>query len=169
MSLGDYMANRAVSNTGPLIHLYEIKLLEVLDIFSSVVIPFAVKTELDKFKVKIPNKIKIINLEGNSKDTVFLLSNQYSLDIGEASAISLAIQEKADYFLTDDLEAREVARKYGLKVHGSIGIVLRAFKDKLIDKNMALNKIKSLRDNSSLYITKDLIDYILNEIERFKE
>ena len=40
------MENRAVSDTGPIIHLSEINLIKVFDIFSEVVIPEEVEKEL---------------------------------------------------------------------------------------------------------------------------
>ncbi len=44
------MADNAVSNTGPILHLTEINLIKVLDIFSSVFIPEEVAEELRKIK-----------------------------------------------------------------------------------------------------------------------
>src|SRR3989338_9321415 len=111
MLLGDFMVHKAVSDTGPILHLYEIDLLKVLDIFSVVTISEIIKDELKRHRIKINSKIKVVDIIDKSKDNMKLLTNQYDLDLGEASAISLALQEKADYFLTDDLEARNVAKR----------------------------------------------------------
>jgi predicted nucleic acid-binding protein len=46
------------------------------------------------------------------------------LDPGEAQALALALQVKADWFLTDDAAARLVAQQQGLEVHGSVGVIL---------------------------------------------
>lgn len=164
---GDFMESKAVSNTGPLIHLYEIDLLKALDIFSIVIIPRAVEDELKRHRININSKIKIFDLGDKEKDNVMLLTNQYDLDLGEASAISLALQEKADYFLTDDLEARNVAKVYGIEVHGSVGIVLRAFRDKKLSKNEAIAKVREFKIKSSLFITEDIITHIIDSIVEF--
>ena len=161
------MANKIVSNTGPIIHLNEINFLEVLDIFSSVFIPEEVANELKKNNVLILRKIKIIKLTSESKDKVKIITNEYNLDLGEAEAITLALQEKIDYFITDDLEARKIAKKYFIEVHGTIGVVLRALKEKLIDKKTAIEKVNELKTKSSLFITQDLINEITKAISEF--
>ena len=161
------MANKIVSNTGPIIHLNEINFLEVLDIFSSVFIPEEVANELKKNNVLILRKIKIIKLTSESKDKVKIITNEYNLDLGEAEAITLALQEKIDYFITDDLEARKIAKKYFIEVHGTIGVVLRALKEKLIDKKTAIEKVNEPKTKSSLFITQDLINEITKAISEF--
>lgn len=49
-----------------------------------------------------------------------------TLDRGEAEAIALAIELKADWTLLDEREGRKVAKSLGLKVTGILGILLRA-------------------------------------------
>src|SRR3989344_9026772 len=108
------MGNKAVSDTGPIIHLSEINLIKAFDIFSIVLIPEEVEKELKNSKILIIKKIKILKLSPDYKDKVKIFTNQENLDLGEAFAIILAIQENTDYFLTDDLDARNVATKYNL-------------------------------------------------------
>jgi predicted nucleic acid-binding protein len=162
------MANKAVSNTGPILHLTEINFTKSLNIFSVVLIPEEVAKELNKNKTQIPNKIKILNLKPERKDAVKVLTNQYNLNLGESEAITLALQEKIDYFLTDDLDARTVAPIYHLEVHGTIGIILRAFRERIIDKKTAIEKIHDIHTNSSLFITNDLIEQIIRAIKEYK-
>jgi len=80
----------------------------------------------------------------------------------------LALQEKADYFLTDDLDARTVANVHGVEAHGTVGIILRAFREKIISKEKAIEKLNGLYAISSLFITKDLIDHIVKSINEFE-
>ncbi|MDO8459555.1 MAG: DUF3368 domain-containing protein [Nanoarchaeota archaeon] len=162
------MENRAVSDTGPIIHISEINLINSFNIFSELIIPEEVESELKRNKISIFKKIKILKLSPNLKDKIKVLTNQENLDLGEAFAIILAMQERVDYFLTDDLDARNVAIKYNLQVHGTIGIILRAFREKIIDKKTAIEKVNELHTKSSLFITKDLVDNILIAIEEFK-
>ncbi|MBI2449578.1 DUF3368 domain-containing protein [Candidatus Pacearchaeota archaeon] len=96
-----------------------------------------------------------------------ILTNQRNLDLGESHSIALLLQEKADYFLTDDLEARSVAKDYNLEVHGTIGIILRAFSKGIIEQRIAIEKINELYIKSSLFITKDLIEQIIRSINEF--
>lgn len=163
------MGNKAVSNTGPLLHLAEINLVKALNVFLHILIPHEVEHELRKNKIALPSKIKVLALENEFKDKSKLFINQYDLDLGEAEAIALALQERADYFLTDDLDARQVAKDFHLEVHGSIGIILRAFREKIINKEIAIEKIKELKTKSSLFITQDSIDEMIKAIQDFKE
>ncbi|MCC5623660.1 DUF3368 domain-containing protein [Nostoc sp. CHAB 5715] len=48
------------------------------------------------------------------------------MDRGEAEAIALAIEVKAEWTLLDEREGRKVAKSLGLKVTGILGILLRA-------------------------------------------
>lgn len=162
------MENKAVSDTGPIIHLSEINLINSFDIFSELIIPKEVEKELKSNKIPIFKRIKILKISPDFKDKIKILTNQENLDLGEAFAIVLAMQEKVNYFLTDDLDARNIAIKYNLQVHGTIGIILRAFREKIIDKKTAIKKVNELYEKSSLFITKDLVDNILIAIEEFK-
>ena len=162
------MGSKAVSNTGPIIHLTEINLIRILTIFQNITIPEEVKKELIKNNVPIPKRIKITKLKPESKDKTKILTNEYNLDLGEAEAISLALQEKVDYFLTDDLDARQIAKEFKLETHGTIGIILRAFKEKIISKEKTIEKIKELKTNSSLFITQDLISEVVESVKNFR-
>jgi predicted nucleic acid-binding protein len=162
------MENKAVSNTGPIIHLSEINLINAFNIFREILTPDEVVSELRKNKINIPKSIKVKSLKGEWKDLVKILTNQKDLDLGESCAISLSLQEKVNYFLTDDLDARIVAKEYLLEVHGTIGIILRAYREKLIDKKTAIEKVTELKTKSSLFITQDLIDNIISSINSFR-
>ena len=162
------MENKAVSNTGPIIHLTEINLIKAFNVFSQTLIPEEVEKELKISKTTIPRKIKILKILPEFKDRIKILSNQDNLDLGEAFAIVLTIQEKADYFLTDDLDARSVAIKYNIESHGTVGIILRAFREKIIDKKSAIEKTNELYHKSSLFITKDLVNEVINSIKEFE-
>lgn len=168
MFSGDYMANKAVSDTGPILHLNEINIQKALKIFSTILIPNEVEDELLKHKSNIPKFIKILDLKSESKDITNILTNQYDLNLGEAEAISLALQEKINLFLTDDLDARQTAKHYNLEVHGTIGILLRSFREKLIDKKTAIEKVEELKRKSSLFITQNLVEEIILAINHFR-
>lgn len=67
-----------------------------------------------------------------------------TLDIGEASALSLAFESGDCTVILDDLKARKTAAKMNIKVTGTIGVILTAKKE---------NKIPS---------AKSVFDKILN-------
>ena len=165
------MANKVISDTGLLIHLSEIDLIKALDAFKEIYIPEEVNNELKRNRIdkNVFNNVKIANLGPKFKDVAEIMVNKFSLDLGEAQAIALSLQEKADYFLTDDLGARTVANAHNIEAHGTVGIILRAFREKIINKKLALEKINELYTSSSLFITRDLIDQIIKSINEFKK
>ncbi|MBI2663782.1 hypothetical protein HYX10_00380 [Candidatus Woesearchaeota archaeon] len=164
------MVSRAVCNTGPLIHLAEVSLVNALLVVSEVFISDEVRIELYRNKVQIDLKnIKMQPLRREYKDAANIFVNKFSLDLGEAQSIALCLQEKPDYFLTDDLDARTVAAAHSIEVHGTIGIVLRAFRQKIIGKEAAVKKIRELHSVSSLFITKDLVEQAVRAINEYKK
>lgn len=171
------MANRiskAVFDTGPFLHLHEIGLLNILRLFKSILIADEVLKEL-KEKPNLHNSIskikniRLLQLKLNYKDLSKLLIEKHNIDLAESGSISLALQEKADVFITDDLDARTIAKNLNLEVHGTVGVIVRAYREKIISKETAINKIKELHENSSLFITKDLVEWAVNQIKENKK
>jgi hypothetical protein len=128
---------KVISNSLPIIHLAKIGKLNLLrDYFRTSTVPGAVfqeclaegKNRKEVEVIKNAEWIKV--LEVKDKKLVKLL--QSSLDDGESEAIALSLEIGADLILLDDSDAREKARLYGLSITGTIGILLRAKKDKKI-------------------------------------
>jgi len=164
--------DKAVFDTGPFIHLNEINLLHILNLFKSIMAVDEVFNELNKNaalhgKIKNAGNIKLFQLKPKSKDISMLLAERYNINLAESSSISLAMQEKADIFITDDLDARTIAKNFNIEVHGTIGIIVRAFRESFISRETAINKIKELYGKSSLFITKDLVDWAIKEIMEY--
>ncbi len=99
-----------------------------------------------------------------NKDISMLLVEKYNINLAESGSISLAMQEKADVFITDDLDARTTAKNFNMEVHGIVGIITRAFREGFISRETAISKIKELYEKSSLFITKDLVNWAIKEI-----
>ncbi len=126
----DQVLRIIVCDTGPLLHLQEAGSLDLLAAAGGVVIPRAVQGELshrDPFWNE--NHLPWITT-GWLKPEHALRAARWTqaglLHSGESEALSLAIQLKADWLLTDDAAARLVAQQQGLEVHGSLGVVLWA-------------------------------------------
>lgn len=125
-----------ISDSSPAISLAIVKKLHLFeDLYRKVVIPEAVFHEItfqDKPFSKdlynyFKNRIKKVT---NDMAVEMLLSD---IGRGEAEAIVLAKELKADVIIVDDLKARKLAILNGLEVRGTIGIFLEAKKKGLID------------------------------------
>ncbi len=80
------------------------------------------------------------------------------LDKGEAEAITLALEVDADLVLLDDREARLQAKRLGLPVTDTLGILLRAKRLGLIESlRDELNKLKE----KGFCVSKSLEERIL--------
>jgi predicted nucleic acid-binding protein len=117
-----------VSNTGPLLHLYEAGCLHVLDLSGEIHTPETVVAELSFLlpDFKFPGWIQIDPLEGSYQQLANSWQQAGILDPGEAEALCLAQQLKTNWFLTDDASARILAVTLKIEVHGSLGVILWA-------------------------------------------
>lgn len=112
-----------VSDTSCISNLVTIGYGDLLSqIFGQVIIPPAVDAELRKFHSTIPNFITVH--APTATDHVNRLARE--VDIGEAQAIALAHELKADRLLIDEKRGRTVAVREHLTVIGVIGVLLIA-------------------------------------------
>jgi len=143
-----------VSNSGPLIHLARIDRLKLLkELFGEVIIPDEVKLEVvdrgkdegmaDAFLIESEIENGWIVIDRSNDGRVNEIAESAGIDIGEASAIALAKKQKYP-ILMDDLAARRFAVGLGLTVVGSIGVLMRAAKVKILSKGEALEALDKL-------------------------
>jgi len=122
----------AVSNTSPLSNLAVIGRLDLLrEQLGSVIIPPGVRTELSHH----PHSGARNALEQAIEDrwlTVVALSAAVSADLasaldwGEAEALALALEIKADIVILDESAARLKARQMGIAHTGVLGVLRQA-------------------------------------------
>ncbi|AKG20357.1 DUF3368 domain-containing protein [Calothrix sp. 336/3] len=126
-----------VSDTSPISNLAAIGQLELLQqLYGNVIIPTAVHQEILNsgdtdpavLAIKSVNWIQICSITNNT-----LFQNlQNNLDIGEAEAITLAVELNADRLIVDERRGRKEAIKLGLRVTGILGILLAAKQQGLV-------------------------------------
>jgi len=78
-----------------------------------------------------------------------------TIDVGEASAISLAQERHADLVLIDERAGSDTARRVGIQVVGTLGVLIEAGLERLIDFDVALNLLTT---KTSLYASRNLIE-----------
>jgi predicted nucleic acid-binding protein len=120
-----------VSNTSPLIALSAIGRLELLHaLYDHILIPGAVQQEVVGSGLGRPGGTEIQTAAWVSSHPVkgeFLpraLAGE--LGRGEAEAIALALERRADLLLIDERRGRKVAGRFGVRVLGVLGILIDA-------------------------------------------
>ena len=126
-----------VSDTTPLISLLKIDRIDLLEkLFGQVQIPQAVFEELtadERFKLEadqISRKQFIIVKAVHNSEAVSILKRATGLDQGESEAIVLTDELNADVLLMDEAKGRAVSSQMGLKIMGTIGILMAAYEEK---------------------------------------
>lgn len=125
-----------VSDTTPLISLLKINRLDLLKkLFGDVLIPQAVFDELtddERFRLEadqIREKKFIVVKPVNNPESTNILKRATGLDQGESEAIVLTDELKADLLLMDEAKGRNVSAQMGLRIMGTIGILMAAYEE----------------------------------------
>ena len=144
-----------VSNSSPLIALAAIGRLDLAaSLFHSVSIPPAVAAEIAPSIPNRPTWLQLRPLTGPLPSSVV----RPALGHGEREAIALALELRPGHIVVDDLPARRLARALGLRVVGTLGILLVAKHRGLIDRVRP-----SLDDlvKNSFFVGPDLYEELL--------
>lgn len=152
-----------VSDTSPLNYLILIDQIDLLPkLFGEVVIPQLVLNELggDGAPKTVIEWLKSLPEWLVVKPDV--LSDPYGLshvDAGEREAILLAAEMSADLVLLDDRKARIAAKKIGLRITGTIGLIDKAAQRGLVDLEGIIHRLAS----TNFYISDELIRELLKD------
>ncbi|RJP53580.1 MAG: hypothetical protein C4586_01150 [Anaerolineaceae bacterium] len=153
------MTRMIVCDTGPLLHLNEAGAIHLLALAGEVLIPTLVVVEFEANAQgwRPPQWVKVVGLDKPAQQKAERRVKADEIDAGEAEAIELALQEHADWLLTDDAKARQFAESAGLEVHGSIGILLWGIVEgHIADKTAAIHLLDNL-SNSSLWMSERVL------------
>lgn len=156
---------KVVSNTTPIISLLKIGKLEILkELYQEIYIAEAVFMELEigknKKYYKDLSKLNWIKIkEVRNKNS---LSYLIDLDKGEAETIILANEINADLIIMDETFGRFHAKSTNIKITGTLGLLIRAKNNGLIDTLKPL--IYELRDKG-IWLSEKLINKVLKMVD----
>jgi len=166
-----------VSNSGPLIHLAKADLIEVLTTLYRVDIPVEVKEEVvdrgkemgfsDALLVEKAIREGLIRVvEVKVEESFASVARRAGLHQAETAVIFHALKNNALVLLDEDA-AREFAKALGLRIRGSIGLLLEALKKGLLKPTEALEKLDVLAE--TMYLSSDVYRVARKEIERSRQ
>ena len=117
-----------ISDTSCLIVLSRIQRLDLLkDLYESILITEEVACE---FGEELPSWVEIKKVQNTANLRV--LKN--IVDLGEASAIALALELDDTLLIVDDLKGRKEAQRLGLKITGLMGVLLKCKQENIISE-----------------------------------
>ncbi|CAA6807321.1 MAG: Unknown protein [uncultured Sulfurovum sp.] len=146
-----------IGDSSALIALSVVNKLELLEaLYENLFVPQAVYDEVtqvgrpqsDKLKSFLQNRVKVVDLN----------LTKLGLGLGELEAITLYKELDADVLLIDDNRAKKYAVLNDVKVIGSLGILIKAKENELIEK------VKPLLEGimkSEVYISEKLMLQVL--------
>lgn len=155
-----------VINTGPLLALIagigDLSLLNSL--YKRVLISFEVSEEIEAGGASGFVIIEFKKSKFLEKWTTPLAINPFlrnALDLGEASVIQLALDENISTVCIDESMGRRIARLNGLKLTGSIGVLIRA-KQNGFDFSMldAIHRMQA----QGIYLSQKVINFALQQV-----
>jgi len=155
-----------VINTGPLLALIagvgDLLLLELL--YKRVLVSFEVCQEIEAggpldFGVSEFRRSSFIEKRSNPLTITPFLQN--ALDLGEASVIQLALDENIHTVCIDEPMGRRIARLNGLKLTGSVGVLIRAKKDGFgFSMSEAIHRMQS----RGIYLSQKVVHFALKQV-----
>jgi len=142
-----------VSDTGPLAYLVAIGIVDCLPtLYGQVLIPPSVLEELrhasspaSVWAKKLPDWISAVAPTS--------IPEGLPLDPGERDAIALALEFSADRVLIDEKQGREAARKMGLKVAGTLAVLIHGSEQQLFNGESALDQLAT----TNFYASRELL------------
>jgi len=142
-----------VVNSTPLIALSIVGHLDLLrHLFDELFIPASVYREVVRMGRGRPGSSEVAQADWlivrEPKETTPLPAELMGLDSGEMDVILLSKEIGADWVLIDEKLARQIAKAVGLRVKGTVGVLLVAYRVGLLSREEALHAVQELAHSS---------------------
>ena len=114
------MHNAIISDTSCFIILANIDELELLQkVYGHILTTIEIAQEYGE---KLPEWVEVVAVKDKYRQQLL----EMQIDIGESSAIALALETPNSTVVLDDYKARKIADQLGLSFTGTIGIIIKA-------------------------------------------
>ncbi|MCS4541911.1 MAG: hypothetical protein HY929_06295 [Euryarchaeota archaeon] len=165
---------KVVCNAGPLIALGRLNALHLLsknyerilisrEVYTEAVTRGIEKGHVDALRIKRLVEQSILTIKDAPRRKQKF---KFEIDIGEIETICLALQEKADLVLMDDWYARMEAKRAGLKVKGTLGVLYDSFKNGIIDFKHFESMVEEIIYREDIWINKDLCRKVIQRAKK---
>jgi predicted nucleic acid-binding protein len=147
-----------VCDTGPLTHLWQIDLWPAFVVFDETHMPVQVVDEVqhhvDLDQLQHFTRVQIHTVSPTQVATVRQAQPQDTrLHVTDFAVLALAQTLTHDLVLTDDLDLRRALEAQHLRPMGSVGVLVSAYKTRLIDRDQLTQSIDKLFTQSTLYLS----------------
>ena len=85
--------------------------------------------------------------------------------MGESEAIILSDNLHADFLLMDEVKGRKIATQMGIRIMGTVGVLLLAYQSGILNGEEIKSAIDLLR-KASRHISENLFEQLLDKISR---
>ena len=144
-----------VADTGPLLHLHQIGMLNLLPALGEIWTTPTVWSEFLRHAGDSPPPgwLHIMHPSASASERASRWVQAGLLHGGEAEALALACESAPDAILSDDADAREMARTCGVASRGTLGIILLAAARGVLARGEATEALRKLEVSSTLWLS----------------
>jgi predicted nucleic acid-binding protein len=157
-------------NAGPLIALAKLNRLGLLTVFGSLCVPLTVYREVvveggargmpDSLHVHLFVEHHEIQIVEGSDLVLESYHPRAVLDPGERELLAIARTLSDSLVLLDDETARAEARSLGLKVKGTLGVLVQAFRSGMIERSEADLLLLEVAERPDIWISAELCQQV---------
>lgn len=159
-----------ISDTTPILSLLKAGRLDLLKkMYQTVIVPEAVYDELTSNNYYAEEKKEIekcsfISVERvHNIESVRILRDVTGLDAGESESLILYGEKKADLLLIDEHKGRSVAKKMSVKLIGTVGILMLAFDNGILNTAEIRDTLEVLL-SYDIRLSRKLCNKVLNYV-----
>jgi len=168
---------KAVFNASPLIYLGKKRKTGLLRlVFEKILVPVEVEEEIMKLydspeAVQLRDAIQegwieVKRSSENKKKQIAKLFGE--IDEGEAAVIALALERHGENVIIDDAEARTATEYFELKVHGTLYIILEAYKRNIFKSKAEVISMVNNMLRKGFYISSEVYARFLFLLDKLK-
>jgi predicted nucleic acid-binding protein len=158
-----------ICDAGPVLHLDELGCFKLLRDFQRIIFSETVVQEIKRHRSTVL-KQRIVSFDVISEPLppdyeLLTLCRMFALHAGEIEALSLMKSFPEAIFLTDDSAARLVGKRLGYKVHGTIGILIRSIRRKMLKPQEVVTILRQIPQKSTLHIKPSFLEELVQQLE----